>query len=123
MQGIDAKKQNVTEIDKLYDDLLIAILSRLSLKEAVRTSILCSRWKNLWKFTSGTLEFDDKDTTTGTIMKRKKFKAWVNRVLKLHQCRGVDSLVIHFTNLCLRARSSDIDSWICYAMEKEVKKF
>ncbi|KAL8043572.1 hypothetical protein ABFS82_09G130700 [Erythranthe guttata] len=110
-------------IDKLHDDILIAIVSCMSLKDAVRTSVLSSRWRYLWMF-SGKLEFDDRDTSTGKIMKRVNFKAWVNRVLKLHRGPQVDSLVIRFsTNLYYQARTSGIDSWIYFAMQKKVKSF
>ncbi|KAH9324708.1 hypothetical protein KI387_004886 [Taxus chinensis] len=44
--------ENENEIDRLSDlrdDLLFCnILSRLSLKEAIRTSVLAHRWKSLW---------------------------------------------------------------------------
>ncbi|KAJ4705719.1 FBD-associated F-box protein [Melia azedarach] len=36
-------------ISKLSDDILIHILSRLTIKEAARSSILSSRWRYLWK--------------------------------------------------------------------------
>ncbi|EYU21243.1 hypothetical protein MIMGU_mgv1a018844mg [Erythranthe guttata] len=93
------------------------------LKDVVRTSVLSSRWRYLWMFTSGTLDFDDWNTSTGKIMKREKFKALVNRVLNLHQGSRVDNLVIRFTNLCYQFRTSEIDSWIHFAMRKKVKGF
>ncbi|XP_012857066.1 PREDICTED: F-box/LRR-repeat protein At3g26922-like [Erythranthe guttata] len=44
-------------INRLPDDILVAILSFLSPIEAERTSVLSSRWINLWKHTSS-LKFD-----------------------------------------------------------------
>ncbi|KAL8043573.1 hypothetical protein ABFS82_09G130800 [Erythranthe guttata] len=117
------KQEIGTGIDKLHDDILIAVLSCMSLKDVVRTSVLSSRWRYLWMFTSGTLDFDDWNTSTGKIMKREKFKALVNRVLNLHQGSRVDNLVIRFTNLCYQFRTSEIDSWIHFAMRKKVKGF
>ncbi|KAL3641291.1 hypothetical protein CASFOL_016259 [Castilleja foliolosa] len=38
-------------ISQLSDDILISIVGRLRTKEAVRTSILSSRWRNIYKFT------------------------------------------------------------------------
>ncbi|KAL7100147.1 hypothetical protein ACP275_09G129400 [Erythranthe tilingii] len=135
MQGIDALGVNEnnatpTGIDKLPDEMLIAILSCLSsVKDAVRTSVLSTRWRYLWMFISGKLEFDDRELIgfpgrgDSATVKRKKFKSWVNHVLNLHQGSAVDSLVIRFTNLRLRARSSHIDNWIHFAVKKKVQKF
>ncbi|KAL7100296.1 hypothetical protein ACP275_09G138300 [Erythranthe tilingii] len=98
----------------------------MSVKDAVRTSILSTRWRYLWMFIFGTLEFDDREFNGGDnsiLVKRKKFKARLRHVLKLHQGGSVDSLIIQFTNLRSRVRSSDIDSWIYFAMHKDVKRF
>ncbi|GFP81390.1 F-box/LRR-repeat protein 13 [Phtheirospermum japonicum] len=42
-------KDNNMIISKLPDDVLISILARIPIKDAVRTSILSKRWKNLFK--------------------------------------------------------------------------
>ncbi|KAG6388786.1 hypothetical protein SASPL_150222 [Salvia splendens] len=54
-------------ISKLPDDVLVLILSSLSLKEAIATSILSSRWRNLWNLTPK-LDLD----WTAILHKRKK---------------------------------------------------
>ncbi|EYU21245.1 hypothetical protein MIMGU_mgv1a023061mg, partial [Erythranthe guttata] len=117
--------RNNCMIDQLPDDILIAILSRMGVEEAVRTSVLSSRWRYLWKHTSiynsETLEFDDMYTDTGTKMDETKFKDLVNHVLKSHQGPLVESFIIRYGNV--RDRSIDIDKWIYFAMRKEVESF
>ncbi|KAL7100250.1 hypothetical protein ACP275_09G135900 [Erythranthe tilingii] len=136
--GIDklpVKKQDTTTtteigIDKLPDDMLIAILSRMSLKEAARTSVLSSRWRNLWMSTSRDLVFDaadtDADTSGRAVMKMENFADMVDRTLTLYEGTGVDSLGIRFSNIHEDVDgviSHSIYSWVYFAMLKKVKKF
>ncbi|CAH9060925.1 unnamed protein product [Cuscuta epithymum] len=44
------KKEVEDRISAMPNDILCSILSRLDTKDAVRTSILCSRWSNLYHF-------------------------------------------------------------------------
>ncbi|EYU20978.1 hypothetical protein MIMGU_mgv1a022212mg, partial [Erythranthe guttata] len=46
-------------INRLPDDILVAILSFLSPIEAERTSVLSSRWINLWKHTSSLKRYNE----------------------------------------------------------------
>ncbi|XP_073046538.1 F-box/FBD/LRR-repeat protein At4g26340-like [Primulina eburnea] len=122
-------KRDSIGIDMLSDDMLVVILSYMSFKEAARTSLLSRRWRYLWMFTSGTLEFEDMDSATGSKIKWKKFKARVNRVLKLHQGPHVDSFIIRIRHAQPRhsrralPRLRGVNSWIYFAMQKEVKRF
>ena len=45
-------------ISWLPDEILIAILSLLTMKEAIKTHVLLLRWKYLWLFPD-TLDFDN----------------------------------------------------------------
>ncbi|KAL8043151.1 hypothetical protein ABFX02_09G099500 [Erythranthe guttata] len=107
--------------DKLPDDILIAILSHMSLKDAVRASVLSQRWRNLWKFTSRALVFSDRDTPTGARMDIRKFQVLLARELELNQSTGLDSLIIRFSNRCKYTTSDTIDDWIFFAMQKDLK--
>ncbi|GFP86898.1 putative F-box/LRR-repeat protein at5g02700 [Phtheirospermum japonicum] len=130
--SMDNNNKNINDngIDNLSDDMLVAVLSRLSLKQAARTSVLSCRWRYLWTSAFSTLEFKDGDIATGKIlMKRVKFKSWVNCVLKAYQAQPVnliDSLIIRFFNICPQLtlistrRRRALDSWIHFAMQKEL---
>ncbi|CAA7045289.1 unnamed protein product [Microthlaspi erraticum] len=76
----DVSEEATTEVDKdkiskLYDSLILKILSNLRTKEVVKTSAVSKRWEGLWLSSSGldlnTNEFPDYDT----------FVSFVNRVL------------------------------------------
>ncbi|KAL7140508.1 hypothetical protein ABFS83_09G124400 [Erythranthe nasuta] len=117
--------RNNCMIEELPDDILISILSCMRIDEAMRTSVLSSRWRYLWRymdiFTSDTLVFDYIDNETGTKMKRKKFKNLVNYVLNSYRDPFLDTLVIGYNKL--GARSRHVDNWIVFAMNKEVEDF
>lgn len=86
-------------IDKLPDDILINILSRLDdIKEASRTSVLAPRWRYIWRFSHGILRFDNRDSTaTGwDEFRRDEFRAFVNTVVELHQGPKVEGVCISF---------------------------
>ena len=76
------KKQNANKsgkgINNLPDPILQHILSYLSTKEAVRTSILSKRWKYLWT------SIPKIDFNEGAPDRRMMFMKFVERVLALH---------------------------------------
>ncbi|KAA8540708.1 hypothetical protein F0562_024373 [Nyssa sinensis] len=119
------------QISQLPDEILVTMLSSLTMKEAVCTSILSHRWKNLWTFTTGSLDFDCsalvweltvKQTRQSLEDVRPKFISWVNKVLALHQGPTVDEFKIGF-DLDTRSSICDIDRWVNFAVEKRVKRF
>ncbi|KAL6560967.1 hypothetical protein OROHE_006144 [Orobanche hederae] len=126
--GIFTNEQ--TDINELCDEILVHILSRMSLKEAARTSVLARRWRYLWRSMFGTLQFDSRDvlTAAGGVTQVRNFVSWVNNVLELHQGRYIKGMVVIFQGMTpkrvmmRRKTNGEIHSWVCFAVRKEVER-
>lgn len=113
-------------ISELPHEILVSILSLLTLKEAVRTSVLSRSWKKLWTYTAGSLDFEDLKTKHGILdntkslrVERFKFIGWVNRVLDSHQGSSIRELRVCF-DLNNRSRRY-VDEWVAAALAKRVQ--
>ncbi|KAL7096349.1 hypothetical protein ACP275_10G074300 [Erythranthe tilingii] len=113
-------------ISQLPNDILVDILSLLSLKEAARTSVLSSRWVNLWKHTP-TLDFDDQ-TAFEKIHKQielleseaLKYVNWVDSVVKSHRSPTLKEFAIRFS-LDTTSKNS-ISRWLEFAFSRQVQR-
>jgi hypothetical protein len=125
-------------INQLPEGISIAILSKLPINEAARTSILSKKWKNLWTYFSGTLEFEgslimkdmkkDMKKITGRHLQmameimydaeRQTYTRWINELLASLQCSSLQGLKFWFPMKSV----SDIDKWIRFAVQKKVQK-
>lgn len=85
-----------SNIDRLPDDILITILSLLTVEEAAATSILSRRWRYLWMHTTGCWSFDFSEE-----VKVMVDKMGVSRVMDilLHHSFGRLCLVTNVTAL------------------------
>ncbi|KAF8005872.1 hypothetical protein BT93_K0219 [Corymbia citriodora subsp. variegata] len=113
-------------ISELPHEILVSILSLMTLKEAVRTSVLSRRWKKLWSYTVGSLDFEDSKTKHDILHKRKslrverfKFIGWVNRMLDSHQGSSIRELRVCY-DLNNRSRGY-VDEWVAAALTKRVQ--
>ncbi|KAF3437394.1 hypothetical protein FNV43_RR20147 [Rhamnella rubrinervis] len=112
-------------INDLPDEILVWILCFLSLEEAIRTTILSRRWKNLWmnmpklEISWRNNPYDFRPHEMSEVKAKVNF---VNGLVKLHEttttrmeeltiCLPLDSLY-----------SDDIDKWVEFSSEKQVKK-
>ncbi|KAB2006248.1 hypothetical protein ERO13_D11G305509v2 [Gossypium hirsutum] len=120
-------------ISALPDDILLTILSLLTLKQAVATSILSSRWRYLWT-SLHTLNFryeeilhrndDDTDNEWGCKIYEadymERFMQVVNQVLRSHKAPKLHEFGIHYP---LDASRGDlIDIWVAFAIAFKVSK-
>ncbi|XP_059454763.1 F-box/LRR-repeat protein At3g26922-like isoform X2 [Corylus avellana] len=125
--------ENKDCISELPDEILVCILSRLTLREAVVTSVLSRRWEYLWA-SIYTLDFDHKKTSGKitltrsiklntpelTEIERPRYVNWVNRVLEQHRGPTIDQFRVWFDLDNGYAR--DINRWIMFAMQKRVQR-
>ncbi|KAL3528751.1 hypothetical protein ACH5RR_008073 [Cinchona calisaya] len=112
-------------MDRLPDEILMVILSRLTFKDAFRTSVVSRRWRYLWRFISGIIELDF-DQWIGNCHSPRRynkavsFLSGVDQVVKLHQGLSVDKFIVR----CVHNYSPDrICRCIRFAMQKEVRVF
>ncbi|KAL6513775.1 hypothetical protein OROMI_034534 [Orobanche minor] len=113
-------------VSRLPDDVLIVILSTLPLKEAGRTSVLSSRWRNLWRHTS-CLQFDAPDKMEKLVQElevlhvgRRKYVKWVNSVLRSHRGLALKEFRISFS--LDRSSKQVITKWLEFAFERHVRR-
>uniref|UniRef100_A0A5B7A4A0 F-box domain-containing protein n=1 Tax=Davidia involucrata TaxID=16924 RepID=A0A5B7A4A0_DAVIN len=123
-RGNETNKFMEDRISQMPDEILVSILSLLTMKEAAWTSILSRRWKNMWTFITSSLEFD----WSAVVLKlelldvaRKNFVRWVNRVLESHQALIINEFRVGFDLDGINSKC-DIDRWINFALGKGVKR-
>ncbi|KAL7098307.1 hypothetical protein ACP275_09G008600 [Erythranthe tilingii] len=122
----------VDRLSVLPDDLLVYILSFLSLKEATMTSILSSRWRYLWTFIPK-LDFNGKELLVEVELseekrevklfkkKRLAYVEWVNHVLALHKYNSnVEEFKLFFP--LDKVHKKSIGKWIQYALAGKVQR-
>ncbi|KAK6276731.1 hypothetical protein POUND7_006440 [Theobroma cacao] len=88
IEETDTKVDRITSLPK---EVMADILSRLTLEEAVRTSILSSKWRLSWTHFRGFLDFDASakvNVMSPSILggendaERLDFRTWVNGILQ-----------------------------------------
>ncbi|GJN00641.1 hypothetical protein PR202_ga17837 [Eleusine coracana subsp. coracana] len=101
----------------LLQDLICRVLSKLTTKEVVRTSVLSSTWNHMWEFCPK-LRFDG-TKMCGTQQYIQKFAGAVSAALQHYQGKMVVGLDIKFEydNLLV----DHVDSWVGFALSSSMK--
>ena len=117
-------------ISELPDQILVCVLSHLTVREALATSVLSRRWRYLWAY-STRLDFDSKNALGKLIInqstERPRYVEWVDRfvecvdhVLGEYEVPTLDEFKISFD---LDQRSTEsINSWVEFAMTRPVQR-
>ncbi|OIT39967.1 f-boxlrr-repeat protein [Nicotiana attenuata] len=112
-------------LSQLPDEILVSILSQLTLREAVRTSSLSSRWRYLWMHVTCLnfdvfSEFGDKALNLDFCEKEGlRHINWINHVLDLRRSHTLEEF-----SVCLPFEGNfkcEIDKWLKFASSKKVE--
>ncbi|PIN17734.1 hypothetical protein CDL12_09615 [Handroanthus impetiginosus] len=104
-------------ISELPDEILVSILSLLTLKEAARTSVLSSRWRHVWKFFMGTMLFHYDEWQINW----PQLVTQINQIITLHRGMSIEGFtIVLFENVY---SVEDIDYWIEFVAKKRVNRF
>ncbi|PWA47361.1 FBD-like protein [Artemisia annua] len=113
-------------ISRIPDDIIVSILSKITLKEAASTSNLSKRWRYLW-CQIDSLDFDANEKLDKIaldyklrIVERPKYINWVNRVTRQYKGPSVNEFRVCFD--FDKTSKSAIDKWVEFAVGKRVKK-
>lgn len=122
-------------ISMLPDDLLVFILSHLTLKEATGTSVLSRRWRCLWTFTrrldfdgiASLMKFHSTQKLSSSLEgytalldeEMSNYVKWVNHVIPL--CNDSPLEVFKVCFYLRKAYEGCIDEWVKYAFARKVE--
>ncbi|XBI86099.1 hypothetical protein VPH35_094118 [Triticum aestivum] len=92
-------KQSVDRLSALPDDLLHAVLSRLKARQVVRTCVLSTRWRHLWR-------------------SRQRFKNFAHIVLRRHDAAFLEQFRLHVGFGC-DFLSRYAESWVRHGISQD----
>ncbi|XP_047978631.1 F-box/LRR-repeat protein At3g26922-like [Salvia hispanica] len=117
----------VDRISELPDDILFTILSFLSTREAAATSILSSRWPNLWKHTPNLDLFNRNYVRKTTEIEHTSWDfetcqnvKMVNSALESHQAPCLKQFRICF--YINKSAQSTITKWLEFVWSRQVER-
>ncbi|TYH74283.1 hypothetical protein ES332_D05G388400v1 [Gossypium tomentosum] len=113
-------------ISNLHNEVLARIISDLPAIEAIRTTLLSRRWKDLWRYASR-LDFDPKgvrklcgDDIDDPREEISRVVKNIENVLLSHKRNLISCRIVHLLSSC---RNGDVEKWIKYlTSEKKVQE-
>ncbi|CAI9101025.1 OLC1v1038248C2 [Oldenlandia corymbosa var. corymbosa] len=114
------KRKNASKasrnMNSLPDEIIVIVLSFVTICEAARTSVLSRRWRHLWRSASRTLAFDSAAVGSGD----DAFVSLVTQVMALHRCSNIDKLSIRLNLRSPNVTDLVICDWIEFAVQRQV---
>lgn len=120
------EEEDLDLINKLPDEALAMVMSKLSLIEIAKTRWVSRRWRAISEQTiCGTphLEFQGLSPFWSQPVEETQLRdyvIWVNQVMMLHNAPTVDELAVSFVSN--PPYSYCVDSWVRVSLMKRVKK-
>ncbi|OQU84407.1 hypothetical protein SORBI_3004G046700 [Sorghum bicolor] len=120
-------KRSRLELSDLPMEILHSIVSRLPIREAVRTSILSKHWKRVWccraklKFTFRSLVYKKRSGIPRFSISEQVFIQMVDAILKQHSGIGVEKMKVLFSPLN-NDHAEHIDRWVQFAVASKTKQ-
>ncbi|CAN4116346.1 unnamed protein product [Withania somnifera] len=122
-KGVSIAKDRISQ---LPDEILVYILSFLTVKEAADTSVLSRRWLSLCTCISR-LDFEatkplDEVASQSKLLHKghmKKYMRWVNGTLQMCKGQKLDQFRIRFD--LNKSAQHDIDKWLEFAFSRKVQ--
>ncbi|RLM65695.1 hypothetical protein C2845_PM16G09190 [Panicum miliaceum] len=129
-QDVQQPVQNLDWVSTMPDDILIKILSLMTVREAARTGCLSSKWKHLWEnihclrltaraFGMQVLEPNYHENLDFWNSEATKFVHKVNELLRHHSGNGVQRFKVRFP--LTSAHAADLDRWVAFAATSGAK--
>ena len=131
MAGASDKRRRVSarvdrptdRIGDLPDDLLRRVLSQLTSREAVHTSLLSKRWRHLWRsvpiINVSFEEFEDR-AAEDEIEREEMFKDFVNDLLEHRNNDDLDEFRLLYSSTTVDS-SADANQWISHVLQLNAK--
>ncbi|CAN1778371.1 F-box/LRR-repeat protein 25 [Linum perenne] len=120
-KGRNCLKEEEDHISTLTHDVLVEILSLLTLEEAARTSVLSKRWVDLWKWFPN-LEFDYGSMVNEILVEKKTCIQLVSKVLAQHKGPKVNNFRVSLPLTSTSNSDGDIERWVEFAISKGVER-
>ncbi|CAH9069932.1 unnamed protein product [Cuscuta epithymum] len=117
VRGPKGHGDNVDRISELPDDILISIISRLTLREAIATSILSARWRHLYHHTAR-LDFPSfSDTLPFHQVLHVDYIKMVDRTLDSYKGNQVKEFKVHMCSF----EGANIEKWLDFVLSRGVE--
>ncbi|RLN09725.1 hypothetical protein C2845_PM11G21550 [Panicum miliaceum] len=121
--SVQRKRGSQLQLLDLPTNVICSIISRLPLRDAIRTSILSSQWRYVW-CDHANLTFNryalKRESAGSVTISEHEFLAMVDGVLRQHSGTGVDLMEVR---CALHNKHADrIDRWVKFAVVSRTKE-
>ncbi|KAF3617058.1 hypothetical protein FXO38_34209 [Capsicum annuum] len=116
-------------LSQLPEEVLVSILSKLTMEEVVATSFLSSRWRYLWKHVP-CLSFNRPELPNMGLNRMKictskimRHISWINHMLDYHKCPVLEEFSISFPFLesVSDAAEREVFKWLNFASSRKIQ--